>query len=560
MNYPAGSATSIDLNFHAPDDYTAWWGAAYPKLRNHSIYSKGAVIWNAALARATPQHPDQKPVAYLHQVVAGDGEPDQALSFAPDNFPLANTLGYRSVGYRPLFDHPATPQHSVTEHASINIDKLRDLAEAYRYAPLVHKTGERSHTDVVLDALAEFVVAARPVAANLLNADELAALRRFDECAQDGEGWDVPKEMMQRLAEIGVVRRKSGNFYEATDFGQAVLAQSLASTAATQPEQASIPALPGCLADRLYEAIDIARDRAEHAGSTSRVQKWKATAADLRAALAIPASAKQDVCAEMRALCSACGGTGDVHSIDGEWRGSCDCRASTAASEQQAEAECPTCLGSGYTDAGDPETGATKYDYPCTDCAALTHRATTATYTVDGVVMSPLEYIDHLHTKLGATTAADQQGDTVSAPLDDAGELARYREWLEANPTSALQMIRLAQQGAAQAQAGDVAKPCRNAIINSGRGAWPKSCQRCGLAKNCPDGVVEDFKFAAMAAPATSTQRQGAPIESAGPTLFGLPIVIDDSVAPGQAEFRSGRRTVAVDIQVDDAQAPGGDA
>lgn len=35
-----------------------------------------------------------------------------------------------------------------------------------------------------------------------------------------------------------------------------------------------------------------------------------------------------DVCAEMRALCSACGGTGDVHSVTGEWRGSCDCEAS----------------------------------------------------------------------------------------------------------------------------------------------------------------------------------------------------------------------------------------
>lgn len=39
-------------------------------------------------------------------------------------------------------------------------------------------------------------------------------------------------------------------------------------------------------------------------------------------------SAPVDVCAQMRAMCSACGGTGDVHTIDGEWRGSCDCQAS----------------------------------------------------------------------------------------------------------------------------------------------------------------------------------------------------------------------------------------
>lgn len=47
---------------------------------------------------------------------------------------------------------------------------------------------------------------------------------------------------------------------------------------------------------------------------------------------------KQDVCAEMRALCSACGGTGDVHSIDGEWRGRCTCeQAAKIDGAQDAE-------------------------------------------------------------------------------------------------------------------------------------------------------------------------------------------------------------------------------
>lgn len=63
----------------------------------------------------------------------------------------------------------------------------------------------------------------RHTPAGLLNAEELAALRRFDECAQDGEGYDVPKEMMQRLAEIGAVRRTSASYYEITDFGMHVL-------------------------------------------------------------------------------------------------------------------------------------------------------------------------------------------------------------------------------------------------------------------------------------------------------------------------------------------------
>jgi hypothetical protein len=55
--------------------------------------------------------------------------------------------------------------------------------------------------------------------------DEMAALRRFWECATDGEGYDVDKSMMQRLAEMGLVQRKSGAYYMATDFGLYVLGE-----------------------------------------------------------------------------------------------------------------------------------------------------------------------------------------------------------------------------------------------------------------------------------------------------------------------------------------------
>lgn len=54
-----------------------------------------------------------EPVAYLHQVVCGDGEPDQALSFAPDNFPLAGVLGYRSLSHEPLYTAPPAPTVDV---------------------------------------------------------------------------------------------------------------------------------------------------------------------------------------------------------------------------------------------------------------------------------------------------------------------------------------------------------------------------------------------------------------------------------------------------------------
>lgn len=53
--------------------------------------------------------------------------------------------------------------------------------------------------------------------------DEMKALHRFHECVTDGEGYDVSKEMMRRLSEIGLVRRVTANYYEHTTFGLSVI-------------------------------------------------------------------------------------------------------------------------------------------------------------------------------------------------------------------------------------------------------------------------------------------------------------------------------------------------
>lgn len=69
--------------------------------------------------RAPSHAASTAPVAYLHQVVSGDGEPDEALSFAPDNFPLYGTLGYWSVSHEPLF--------TATQAAQLTEDELMAL-------------------------------------------------------------------------------------------------------------------------------------------------------------------------------------------------------------------------------------------------------------------------------------------------------------------------------------------------------------------------------------------------------------------------------------------------
>ena len=64
----------------------------------------------------------------------------------------------------------------------------------------------------------------------------------------------------------------------------------------------------------------------------------------LEAAPAAPAAQgdAKDTCAEMRALCSSCGGTGDVHRANGEWLGECTCiHGQAQRREQQAHGEHP---------------------------------------------------------------------------------------------------------------------------------------------------------------------------------------------------------------------------
>lgn len=87
-----------------------------------------------------------------------------------------------------------------------------------------------------------------------ITADEFAAFNRFCDTAEDDASYDVPSEMMKRLAEIGLVRRCHSDVYEQTQFGLSVRtgkyivpsatvdwqSQELASQHATALEQCAI--------------------------------------------------------------------------------------------------------------------------------------------------------------------------------------------------------------------------------------------------------------------------------------------------------------------------------
>lgn len=135
-------------------------------------------------------------------------EAEHPLNF-PDPAPLAlRTLGGLMANV--LYNLAQRPGEPLTGD---DVAKLDGLRKQWDEAVRVDRQA----------ALQQMVEAGQEQNTPLLNSDELAALRRFDECAQDGEGYDVPKEMMQRLAEIGVVQRRSGAYYQVTAFGQRVL-------------------------------------------------------------------------------------------------------------------------------------------------------------------------------------------------------------------------------------------------------------------------------------------------------------------------------------------------
>jgi len=55
--------------------------------------------------------------------------------------------------------------------------------------------------------------------AAMLAPQDLEDVNRLQDLFSDGEGWDLPKARMQRLAELGLIRRHAANYYSLTAFG-----------------------------------------------------------------------------------------------------------------------------------------------------------------------------------------------------------------------------------------------------------------------------------------------------------------------------------------------------
>jgi hypothetical protein len=176
---------------------------------------------------------------------------------------LAKSKGYQTV-YGALYAAPTAvpylgilPSHSEREAANAGgriivpewvYRSARDLAvsiwrdnykdTAPQWEPLDDLAGVVSQIDNMVTGMRRVTGAGnRPE----ITDDELVAFNRFCECAEDFDsgGHDVPKEMMKRLAVIGLVRPCGFGRHETTLFGDAVRNGNAPATIAAGQEAAN---------------------------------------------------------------------------------------------------------------------------------------------------------------------------------------------------------------------------------------------------------------------------------------------------------------------------------
>lgn len=109
--------------------------------------------------------------------------------------------------------------------------------------------------------------------------EELSALRRFHETAGDEGTYDVPKAMMRRLAEIGLLHHISAGIYEETTFGMSVLNGDFATPqspggAVTVPREPSNAVVYIKTNHYRGTSVNVANVFSDEKSAIEQVEKW----------------------------------------------------------------------------------------------------------------------------------------------------------------------------------------------------------------------------------------------------------------------------------------------
>ena len=101
-------------------------------------------------------------------------------------------------------------QQAEIEVLKARCDSLKEANDGFARHLIINPEKELSLSDTLVEK-------------ELLTDDELKAFLRFCECVEDGEEYDVPKEMMIRLSCIGVIKPLPRDWYENTEFGNYII-------------------------------------------------------------------------------------------------------------------------------------------------------------------------------------------------------------------------------------------------------------------------------------------------------------------------------------------------
>jgi len=101
-------------------------------------------------------------------------------------------------------------QQAEIEALKARCDSLKEANDGFARHLIINPEKELSLSDTLVEK-------------ELLTDDELKAFLRFCECVEDGEEYDVPKEMMIRLSCIGVIKSLPRDWYENTEFGNYII-------------------------------------------------------------------------------------------------------------------------------------------------------------------------------------------------------------------------------------------------------------------------------------------------------------------------------------------------
>lgn len=140
------------LNYQSSPEYSAWWNANRAKLANFSIYSKGAAIWNAAIALSAPAAPseqDECPACHgsgEHMVLSGGGPDAYEI---PANCPHCNGSGGLLDAYNGVVAlHARAEQMYLEACGKLSMEKYAPLQAQLSAAAPAAVEGELPPPDV----------------------------------------------------------------------------------------------------------------------------------------------------------------------------------------------------------------------------------------------------------------------------------------------------------------------------------------------------------------------------------------------------------------------------